>query len=218
MYCGHEQSHTMKTYTKEIEEARLVIEHDDGAESPRRDSNIGHFFTKENRYQSPDGTEHPLYTIMVETGDEARNTDNHMELIKARASEAFKASAPKDGSSHDEDLHIIEIHPVYRYEHGGVAYRRGKANGFDYSNCGFYIVTAQSISGETHTEESIAKAIDAELSVYTSWANGEVYRFTLYDEEGVEEDSCGGFYAVEDIRESLPEDWKDEKLEDYIKN
>lgn len=209
---------SMKTYTKPIEEPRLVIEYDGDASSPRENDNVGYFFTKESRYKSPDGNTHALYRIIMETEDEAKDTANHMELIKERAHDAFKASEPKDGSSHDEDLHIIEIHPVYRYEHGNVAYKRGEAGGFDYSNCGFYIVTAQAISGETHTAESLAKCIDAELAEYTQWANGDVYQFTLYDEDGVEEDSCGSFYDIEDIRQHLPEEWKDEKLEDYIKN
>ena len=209
----------MKTYTKQIEKPRLVIAHDEYSASPRRDGgNVGYFFTKESRHISPDGTTHALYQIMVETGDEAKDLKQHIALIKARAAAAFKESAPKDGNSHDEELHVIEIHPVYRYEHGNVVYKRGIGKGFDYSNCGFYIVTAQSISGRTMTAESIAKAIDAELAQYTQWANGEVYRFTVYDKDGEEEDSCGGYYALEDMREALGDEWKNEKLEDYIKN
>ena len=217
----------MKTYTKQSEEARLVIEHDGDAESPRANDNIGHFFTKEDRHKSPDGNVHPLYQIMVETADDAKDTANHIELMRAQAHKMFKESAPKDGNSHDEDLHVIEIHPIYRYEHGNVSYKRGTRKDWDASNCGFYFITAQSISGETHTAESIAKLIDAELIAklidaeleeYTQWCNGEVYAFTLYDENGVEEESCGGFYAIEDIREHLPEEWAKEKLEDYIKN
>lgn len=197
---------------------RLVIEYDGDAESPRaNDTHVGHFFTKESRYKSPDGNVHPLYQIMMETEDEAKDTAHHIELMRARAHEAFKESAPKGGNSHDEDLHVIEVHPIYRYEHSGVAYKRGTAQGFDYSNCGFYFVTAQSISGATWTAEKIAEAIDAELAEYTAWANGEVYRFTLYDNEGEEVDSCGGFYALEDMRDALGEEWKDEDLSQYQK-
>lgn len=197
---------------------RLVIEYDGDAETPRANSNIGYFFTKESRYKSPDGNTHPLYQIMIETADEAKDTNHHIGLMQIKASEAFKASAPKDGNSHDEDLHVIEIHPIYRYEHSAVSYKRGTAAGFDYSNCGFYFITAQSISGGTYTAKMIAKAIDAELEEYTKWSNGEVYAFTLYDENGEVEESCGGFYDIEDIRENLPEDWKKEKLEDYFKH
>lgn len=205
----------MKTYTKSITIPRLVIDYDADAETPRANDNIGLFFTKESRYKSPDGNIHPLYKIMVETEDEARDTAHHIELMEAAAAVAFKQSAPKNGNSHDEELHIIEIHPIYRYEHSAVSYKRGTAAGFDYSNCGFFFITAQSLSGGTYTAEDIAKAIDAELAEYTSWCNGEVYRFTLYDEAGEVIESCGGFYDIEDIREHLPEDWKNERLEEY---
>lgn len=205
----------MKTYKKTISKPRLVIEYDQDAESPREWDNIGFFFTTESRYKSPDGNVHPLYQIMMETAAEAKDTADHIERIKEAAHAAFKESAPKDGNSHDESLHIIEIHPVYRYEHGNVAYRRGTAGGFDYSNCGFYFVTAQGISGSTWDAEKIAKRIDDELSEYTQWCNGEVYTFTLYDENGEQEDSCGGFFSIEDIRGSLPDEWKDERLEEY---
>jgi len=44
-----------------------------------------------------------------------------------------------------------------------------------------------------------------------------VYRFTLYDEDGGVEDSCCGFYDIEDIRGYLPEEWKNEDLTKYLK-
>lgn len=206
----------MKTYQKTITVPRLEIKHENWPESPRKWSNIGFLFTKEGRYSSPDGTNHPLYSIMIETEDEATDTAQHIELMKARASEAFKASSPKDGSSHDESLHVIDIYPVYRYEHGNVAYRRGTAGGFDYSNCGFYFVTAEGISGAIWDTEKIEKAIDAELETYTQWCNGEVYSFVLYAEDGSVEDSCGGFYDIDDIMDALPEDFKGETLSEYV--
>jgi len=216
VWCGLNNQNTMKTTKKTINIPRLAISYDGDSESPRKDDGkTGYFFTNERNYKSPDGNTHRLYEIMMETADEAKDGAKHIELIEAKARAEFKASEPKDGNSHNEELHIIEIHPVYRYEHGGVSYKRGSAGGFDYSNCGFYIVTAQSISGETLTEEDIVKRIDEELAEYTQWANGEVYAFTLYDEKGEVEESCGGFYDIEDIRQHLPEDWKDERLEEY---
>ena len=206
----------IKTYLKQIKEPRLVITYDNDAVSPRENDNVGLFFTKENRYKSPDGNTHPLYQIMMETEDEAKDTKHHIELMKAAAVVAFSQSGPKDGNSHDEDLHIIEVYPVYRYEHSGVAYKRGTAGGFDYSNCGFYIITAKSIANKIHTAKSIAKNIDAELAEYTNWLNGEIYAFTLYDEAGEIVDSCGGFYEIEDIHFYLPKEWKGEKLEEYL--
>lgn len=206
----------MKTYQETTAKPRLVIGYDQDADSPRKGGiNVGYFFTAERRHKSPDGNIHPLYTLMVETADSAKDTQDHIRLMKLNASVMFKASAPSRGNSHDEDLHIIEIYPVYRYEHGNVSYKRGTAGGFDYSNCGFYIVTAQSQSGSTWTAESLAKAIDDELEQYTKWCNGEVYQFMLYNERGELQDSMGGFYEIEDIHEYLPEEWEDEELEQY---
>ncbi len=207
----------MKTFKQTIEKPRLVITHDDNADSPRGDQTVGYFFSTEGRYSSPDGTSHPLYKIMIETSEEAKSTDEHIALMREAANIAFKESEPKDGNGHDEDLHVIEIHPVYRYEHSNIIYKRGKGNGFDYSNCGFYFVTAQRQSGHTWCEGDLEKVIDAELAAYTQYANGEVYCFTLYDENGEIEDSCGGFYSVDEIKEALPEEWRDENLQEYLK-
>jgi hypothetical protein len=205
----------MKTYKKTIEAPRLIIRYDE-TESPREWSNIGLFFTKESRSKSPDGTSNRLYEIMSETAEDAENTADHIKRIKEQAGAEFKASGPKDGNSHDENLHVIDIYPVYKYDHSAVSYHRGTAAGFDYSNSGFYIVTAESIAGETHTKESIEKCIDAELETYTAWCNGEVYSFILYGDDGEMIENCGGFYDIEDIREYLPEEWKNENLSDYL--
>ena len=206
----------MKTYKKNLAVPRLVIEYDMDSESPRVNDTIGVFLTKESRHKSPDGNMHALYNIMIETEEEAENTEHHIKLMEERAHKAFKDSAPKDGNSHDEDLHVIEIHPIYRYEHGNVVYKRGTTNGFDYSNCGFYFVTAQSISGSIWDAERIAKAIDRELEEYTHWCNGEIYCFTLYNNNGEIEDFGGDYYKIDDIRGSLPDEWKKENLEEYL--
>ena len=89
-WCGHVRAehNLMLTYTKTITETkpRLVIEYDENAESPRTfdGGNVGHFFTKESRYKSPDGNVHPLYQIMVETEDEAKDTLNGVEGIAGK--------------------------------------------------------------------------------------------------------------------------------------
>jgi hypothetical protein len=188
----------MKTYTKTIEEPCLVIEHDTDAESPRQWDNLGFFFTKERGYKSPDGTVFPLYHIMTNTEESARDTAHHMELMKEEA--------------RAQGIKIKYIYPVYRYEHGNVVYKRGTAQGFDCSNCGFYIVTDES------TKKECEAIIDRELETYTQWCNGEVYGFTLHNERGEVEDSCWGFYDIEDIREHLPKEYADEDLREYIKH
>jgi nuclear transport factor 2 (NTF2) superfamily protein len=194
----------MKTYTIDVQRPRLVITHEESPENPREWDNVGYFYTVERKYKSPDGNTGILYDAIVEGADLVKDTENHMQLIKKIAKE--------NGFTEK----IIAIYPVYRYEHGNVVYRRGTANGWDYSNCGFYIVTEESINILGIRKSEIEKMIDQELETYTSWANGEVYQYTLYDEEENVIDACGGFYDIEDIREHLPDDWKDEKLEQYV--
>ena len=112
---------------------------------------------------------------------------------------------------------VIAIYPVYKYEHGGIVFRVGSQFGFDYSNNGFYIVTeaTQKLVGTKKKKFSYAD-FKAELEEYTKWCNGEVYGYMLYDDKGEMVDSCWGFYDIEDIRGNLPEEWKDENLQDYV--
>ena len=191
----------MKTFTKEVQELRLQIRHDDMAESPRLyDDVLGYFVTKERNRFSPDmGME--AEDIVVSTGEEANSQQEHMDMIKA----AIEKTGEK----------VQAIYPIVKYEHGGVKYMLSARQGFDYSNCGFYIVTDKTnVMDEPKAE--FEKIIQAELDLFNAWVNGEIYRFTLFNEDGEETDSCGGFVNIEDIRAHLPKDWSSEKLEDYI--
>jgi hypothetical protein len=187
-----------------IKKPRLVISYDNYTESPRTWTNLGYFLTAESKYESPDGNDHPLYDIMKSTGDEATSTEDHIKRIKKEAKQ--------------QGINIIAIYPVYRYEHGNIVYKRGIAHGFDYSNCGFYIITDESQKEYGEHAKPAEALIDGELEEYTKWVNGEVYSFILYTKDGETEDSCGGFYDIEDIREYLPKEYKDEDLNDYLSN
>lgn len=193
----------MQTYKKTFDAPRLEIRHDD-AESPREWDNLGYFITSERRYMSPDGKKAEWVQSIVEsTADDANNSEHHAELITAAINETGEI--------------VKAIYPVYRYEHGNVLYRRGTASGFDYSNCGFYIVTDKTQNVLGTPDDLIEKCIDGELETYTSYVNGEVYYFTLYDDNGDIEDSCGGFYDIDDIKEALPDSFKNEDMHDYLK-
>jgi len=197
----------MKTYqqTTRTTEPRLVIEYDENTESPREWSNLGYFITVDRNYNSPDQNK-TLENIVAETGEEATSREEHMTMIKKRIK--------------DETGETVEaIYPVCKYEHSGVVYRLGVASGFDYSNNGFYIVTDKTRNeiGVKKDKKAIEKFIEAELKTYTQWANGEVYQFALYNEAGEMEDSCGGFYDLESIKEALPEEWQAEDMDEYVR-
>lgn len=193
----------MQTYTKTIEKPRLVIEYDADGMSPRDWDNLGYFVTVERNYMSPDKNEQ-LRDIIESTQYDVNNSDEHADAIKKEFEE-------------NSDEKILLIVPVYRYEHGNVIYRRGNGSGWDSSNCGFYIVTDKTADVLGTPADRFARVIDSELEEYTKYANGEIYAFTLYDENGEIEDSCGGFYDIEDIKEHLPKEYADDDLNDYLK-
>jgi hypothetical protein len=190
----------MKTYKTTIEKPRLVIEYDEYCDSPREWSNLGYFITVDRNYESPDKFS-DLQNIVKETGNEAGSQEEHIEMIKKQFTEEK----------------IIAIYPVVKYEHSGVVYRLGTAHGFDYSNNGFYIITDRTQKALCIEEKDFERVINDELERYNQWCNGEVYRFCLFDEQGEVEDSCCGFYSIEDIREHLPKEWHEEDLSEYIK-
>ena len=192
----------MKTYNKTIEAKRLEITHDENAESPREWDNLGYMITVDSRYNSPDSNE-LIESIVRDTGSEAESLEEHVMMIKEAIEE-------------DSNEKVLAIYPVTKYEHGGIVYSLGEKHGFDYSNNGFYIVTDKTAEVLGTKRKDFVKVIEQEIETYNSWVNGEMYCFTLYDSKGDFEDSCCGFYNIEDIREHLPEEWKDEDLSEYI--
>jgi hypothetical protein len=195
----------MKTYTKTsiTTEPRLVVYIDDMTESPRSWTNLGWFITVDSRYQSPDKNE-VLENIVKETGQLATSQEEHIKMIK------------KEFES-DTNAKVVAIYPVMKYEHGYIAYNLGTAHGFDYSNNGFYIITEKTQKEVGTAKKDFIEVIEGELKVYNQFVNGEVYGFRLYDEQGELIDSCGGFYDIDDIKEYLPREWKDEDINQYIK-
>lgn len=197
-----------KTYKVTIEKPRLEIYIDNFARNPREDrTNLGYFYTADNKTISPDGTDSEIYNIMVKTGDEADNAGRHMELMKSRIEQ-------------ETGEKVLAIYPVYKHEHGNTVYRRGTAHGFDDSNNGFYIVTDKSAEETGADPKDFENWIDQELEVYTNWANGEVYGVRLFDEDGEEFDGQGELYSLEDVRAGFPPDfaeaYKDDDLTQYI--
>lgn len=157
----------MKTFTKTTitKEPRLVISYDEISTSPREWTNLGYFITKDRNYYSPD--DYPeLLAIITETGDEAENQAEHMEMIKS-------AVASRLGEK------VLAIYPICKYEHSGVAYHRGTTHGFDYSNNGFYIITEKTQKECGVDEKKWEAVIDSELENYNQWCSGAVAKFSI---------------------------------------
>jgi hypothetical protein len=195
----------MKTYTKTTTstEPKLVIEYDENCDSPREWSNLGYFITVDRNYHSPDKNEN-IESIVKHSGEVAESQAEHIALIENAIN--------KQGNEK-----VLAIYPIVKYEHSGISYSLGTIHNFDYSNNGFYIITEKTQKEVGVLKKNWEKCIKNELEVFNKWINGECYQFCLYNEQGEVEDSCGGFYDIEDIRDSLPEEYKDEDLSDYVK-
>ncbi len=198
----------MKTYKKveTVEKPRLVISYDGFSRSPRDIDfqNLGYFITVDSRYESPDKNE-TLEKIVKETGQEAGNQAEHIEMIETAVNVATGEK-------------VLEVYPVTKYEHGGVSYSLGTKKGFDSSNNGFYIVTDKSVKELGAKKKAWESIIKEELKTYTYWVNGEVYLVQLFDENGEMTESCGELYGFEAVEQGLPAEFKGEDLTSYIEN
>ena len=192
----------MKTYKKTIEKPLLEIMHDNSPESPREWGCLGYFVTIERRYISPDDNK-LLRNIIDITQKEVSSIEQHMEVVKREYESATNEK-------------VLAIYPITRYEHSRIKYYRGVGSGFDYSLCGMYVITDETQKEIGVETKDFEKVIDAEIEYYNKYANGEVYGFNLYKENGELEDSCYGFYSIEEIKDFLPKEWDEEDLNDYI--
>jgi len=165
---------------------------------------LGYFITIERDNNSPDEND-TLKNVIEETQGEVDNAEDHMKLIK----KTYESMTSEK---------VLAIYPVTKYEHGNVSYRRGISKGFDYSFCGFYVVTDKTQKAGGTPKEMFESVIDAELQRYTNWCNGEVYGFTLYDEDGEMQDGYGNIYDMDEIKSGLPSEFDGENMEDYLLN
>lgn len=166
----------MKYETQEINGCTVAVLYDEtGAESPRDWETFGTFFGFHHRYVSPD---------------------------------AAPDSDPETARRIAENRDNICL-PVWLYDHSGTAYCAAESNPFlcpwDSGLFGFIYVSKAKARDEFGVKR-ITKAVRAkvierlqnEVAVYSSWANGEIYGFTVTNSDGEEIDSCWGFIGEPD--------------------
>ena len=151
----------------------------------------------ERRYKSPDAM--PVRGNVFESMAKTFNCAGHTDSIESAL-----------------DRKAVWL-PVWKYEHGAVAYAAATSNPFhcewDSGQAGYVFVTLADVRkeyGVTRVTKAIrAKALEVlrqEVETYSQWANGEVYAYTVTDANGEETDSCGGFigdaeYALAQAKE-----------------
>lgn len=182
-----------------FEHAGLTVElhFDTEPESPREWSNLGVMYCW-----------HPDYTL----GDEQFGRGDH-ESMEDVISYLFRERKAK------------VVLPLFLYDHSGISMRAsapiardhstlrdlqatdrfmGDSAGWDTSHVGF-IYTNDELQEEIGTpDELLAEVLASEVSTYDDYLTGQVYGYIVKGEDGEDldtlDDSCWGFYGLEDVR------------------
>ena len=167
----------------------IEIETDEDCSNPRENDNAGKLFIAE-------GNNYIGVNELGKVFDSFEHTD--WDGVDAEVLAAF----PK-----------AEILPVYRYEHGGVAYNTtGFSCPWDSGRVGLVLCTYETMLHEwgkkivtRKVREQARACMVSELEEYGSWANGDCYGYTVLDPDGEELDSCWGFIGDIDYVKSQAE-------------
>lgn len=111
--------------------------------------------------------------------------------------------------------------PVFAYEHGGIALSTTEFSCiWDSGQIGYAYLTTEQISsklgfkkGAKGRKKAAENVLKAEVQTLSSWANGEVYGFTLEEGDEIIE-SIGGFYEEKDF-DTLLDDMKESVSEEH---
>lgn len=120
--------------------------------------------------------------------------------------------------SRDADEKLLEkagyiFLPVYVLDHSGVSMST-KAFGcpWDSGQIGYYVVAKEKVRKEFNKKvissklrQKVLDILNSEVELYNKYLNGDVYGYTIENANGVETDSCWGYYDIKDILEDYPE-------------
>jgi hypothetical protein len=110
------------------------------------------------------------------------------------------------------------ILPVYKYEHSGIKLNTsGFRSRWDSGQIGYIYADLESDQHSVDDKERLKEILREEIETYSTYLNGEIYGFKLYEKHTCSEcdethtkqvDSCCGFYAPEwekSMNDYLPE-------------
>lgn len=161
----------------------ISIWYDECPESPREWDNVAVLCLDHRRYTLPWECDE------VSKGD----FDSGEELVKLLKSECSAAV----------------IMPVWGYDHGNLAISTGSRtypfnDVWDSGMLGFAYVTRETILKELGLKrvskrglEWAERMIMGEIETYGAYLNGQIYGFSILNDDGDVVDSCAGFYDVE---------------------
>ncbi len=144
-------------------------------------------------------------TVSYDEGTESPRSWDNMGVLALL--ERNRLCGDKDADPRDITEDAMHILPVYKYEHGGVKYNTGGFScPWDSGQVGYIYTTPKRLEAmcgkSIPSDERIIDILNSEVKVFSDWANGECYRFTVERCEHCDHcdkttweyvDSCGGF-------------------------
>lgn len=124
------------------------------------------------------------------------------DFVRADAAYRWVSGQSREPFANERTEHrlrddIAIILPIYAYEHGGITISHGSFScQWDSGQLGWHYVAKKALESEFGgDEEKAKKCLEAELEIYDNYLQGNVWGFTIEDEEGDDVDSCWGFYG-----------------------
>lgn len=172
----------------------------------------------------PDYTLETISIYYDEGSESPREWSNNTEIV---CTKSHKYISDKQMDKYDlrdlwenkEELNETYklVFPLYRYEHGGAVLSIEPFHcPWDSGQIGFVGVTHENYNElrkyyESMTDEEYDAQMETEvksdIKVLDAWQDGRVYRFDYsivdWDDNVIEQDSCGGFYALKDMSDYL---------------
>ena len=185
---------------------KLVVEHCEWAESPREWDNLtkciffGNYKHIGDKHDFDFNTEFDSRQDFIDRGE---------DIIK-------------------EKFDAVLVKAVHLYEHSGTSistdYSGQYACRWDSGTIGFVVITKADLRNEygwklitqkrlDSVMDNLNSVMDSEINTLSDYIGGEVYEFSIQDENGDTEDSCGGFYGSDIRKNGILEHLSDEDVE-----
>ena len=186
----------------------LKIWHDEDFSNPLEYEDFVTYYTWHNRSSSiqPNNFKDAEEWYDSIMGEGAFNRQRNSSLQEKKGVVAFAFDICKNLSKAKK-----VAFPILSHEHSDIRYYLGTS--IDYwegSIAGFAFIDKSKVYEEfgvkkitSQIVEKVKSIVERQLKAYTDCVNGYVYGFTLYNKDGEEIDSCGGFFGYEKDEDML---------------
>lgn len=177
---------------KQIEDEILEVFPDESADSPREWDNLGKIEMYHSRYNFP------------HEGGFKDDQEGLEALLESK----------------DVALYL----PIYMYEHSGITIKTSSFHDrWDSGQIGWIYATKEDVRKNWNVKhitkkvlQKVEACLEGEIDTYDKYLRGEILGFTLSkisvcdhgDEHKDHEDSCWGFYELDEILDNVDEKWK----------